>query len=372
MKIVSKLLACSLGLFAAMPLHAATNAISDIVGFFKVTLIPGPNSVSPPMQPLASFRGVINNITGVPGSNVTFAGNPNFTVNQFSPVTVSGFKRNQYVLMVRETSSTNAGDWWKIESNTADTVTVDVMGEDLSATIVPGTRFEIRKMTSIADMFGDSSNSVFFPSPSLAPSTNGDIVRFYNGTAFSAQQIILTSSGTGTATNYRVGAGNWTNGAQLTIEPDDGVIFFRRLDKPTTNFTSLGQAPERPTTHYINEGGYVFSSPFPGPAPWGASGLSNAVGLAGGTSLAPSTSRDVIRAINGTAFGAQQVLWYTGVATAGIPAPPSFIIGASLADNVVTNQLTPGRSYVYIRKVGAGGLVWRQSAHYTNTAFYPP
>src|ERR1041384_1912731 len=153
MKIVSKLLACSVGFFAATQLHAVTNVLSDPVGFFKVPIATNANWLSAPMQPLATYRGTVLSVSG---TNITFAGTPNFTVNQFNRVTNGALRLIQYMVIVRNDLHKNStiptgvatnditGDWWKIiETPDSATIAVDPAFNTMSTTLEAGDTLEI-------------------------------------------------------------------------------------------------------------------------------------------------------------------------------------------------------------------------------------
>jgi uncharacterized protein (TIGR02597 family) len=346
MRTAVKLLACSVGLLPLASAQAAPNVVSDPVGFYKVTINEGANFISAPLHKVHAYRGVVASVSG---NTITFNGNPNFTANQFAPVT-SPAPRNQFIAIVRNSSGSNTGDWWTIQSNTGNSITVDPGADTMSSATPAGTQIEIRKLTSFKDLFGSGADYVLIKSADNLPSpATEDVIRFVNGTSFGAQVIYSSLSD-----SYRIGSQNWGDGSTLTIEPDEPILVFRKAGAGPTNIVSLGQVQVKPLTHYFQEGANTFSSVFPVNANWVSSGLA-AAGMVGSTDLLPNANtEDIIRKVNGTSFDTPIIL-YTVDGTfrrSGANADPA-------------NNAKAAAGYIFFRKSGAGPLVWRQTVPFT-------
>ena len=140
--------------FPSAGVHAAANAVSEVMGIHKIVLSSGANFISVPFHHKADFRGVLQSATS---SSATLAGSTGWTANQFGPQ--NGIA--QYILVVTKDVSASPGvegDWWHITGNTSDTVTVDPHSDDLSTHLSAGDTLEVRHLTSMKDLFGSRSS----------------------------------------------------------------------------------------------------------------------------------------------------------------------------------------------------------------------
>src|ERR1051325_2232174 len=356
MRIATSLLACSFGIFAAAQLQAQTNVVSDPVGFYKVTLTAGAGKfIQAPLHKIQSYRGIVS---GTSGNIVNLNGNPSFTANAFNKATIPGGSAQfyQYILIVRNDASATPGiegDWWFIESNTTTNITLNPSHGAVS-TIGAGDQIEVRKLTSIADLFG-------YPTSILNPDSTGDqaketadVIRFVNGTSFGAAVSFYTGGPTGYLYS---GDSSGSGGSAITIGPDQTIIVFRKAGGGNTNITSLGQVHIKRLTHYLVAGGNSIGNPFPVNAPLGPSGLEQSGWQTDTTGNQSKDETDVIRVVNGTSFGAAISLQATNVT--GFTTN-TWYDGSTLSGDI---PLTPGAGYIMFRKTGS--LTWRQNVPFT-------
>jgi uncharacterized protein (TIGR02597 family) len=372
MNTVAKL-ALSLGAIgfalAGATAQAQTNVISDPVGFYKIPLNPGANFVSAPLHPIQTYRGSIASISG---STINFSGSPSFVPNAFAPVTngLAGVF-NQYIAIVRSTTkgevltnnlfvppvvTTNSyvGDWWVITANSTTNITVNPGSDVLASHLNVGDQIEIRKLTSIRDLFGFGATCVLNKDSDGLPSqATEDVVRYVVGTGFT-KEIVYYDGSLGGGEGYLVDGDGPFTGETVTIEPDEPLMVFRRVGSSATNITVLGQVQTRPLTHYFQPGANSFSAIYPANVPLAASGLKESKGFVPDADGLPSTSEDdVIRRVVGTGFTTEITL-YAGDTS---PQAPVWLVNGNTDD---TFPLVPGAGYMYFVKPGSGGRVWRQ------------
>ncbi len=383
MRTVAKSFAVACGLIlAGTALHAQTNVVSDPVGFYKISIVPGGNVISAPMQPIQAYRGLAGARTA---NSVTFSTAASFAVNQFAPVTVAtgtgNVQFNQYILVLRQTAKgitftntsfvnpanpviTNnfSGDWWPIASNGTNSVTVTVGADDLTTHMNAGDSLEIRKLTSLKDLLGAGSSYV------LAKSADGnadpsvtDVIRTLSGTSFQHSIVYYEEGSDLPNAGYLInGSYPGVDGSTITFEPDESLVVFRKIG--STNAVSLGQVQTTPLTHYLSPGANVLGSPFPANQLLLSAGIENAQGFkADVNGSADPADGDVVRSIAGVSF-IDTFSKFAGENTT--PFPSQWFVNGGSTDETTYNIL-PTKSYVYFVKAGSGGRVWRQPLPYT-------
>lgn len=119
-------------------------AVTEPVGALAVDCPNGSDTIlSLPFHKSAVYQGVVDSVSG---SNITFQGSPGFTVDEY----VSGIPHFALVF-----SGALEGLVLPITSNTSDTVTVDVGGEDISV-IVSDDDIRIIPFTTLENLIGNS------------------------------------------------------------------------------------------------------------------------------------------------------------------------------------------------------------------------
>jgi uncharacterized protein (TIGR02597 family) len=341
------------GLFTIASVQAQSNVVSDPVGFYKVPINPGANFISAPLHKVHAYRGTVS---GVSGNVVTLNGNPNFTVNQFGPA--DGF--SQYVLIVRNDNSANPGiqgDWWNVTANAAGTVTLDP-AQGSVATIGASDQIEIRKKTSLQDLFGHLSTLILNKdSDGAGNASQEDVIRSVSGTSFGLEIFYHDGTLTAGQQGYIVDGNGPFDGSTITVDPDEPLMVFRKTGSTSTNVVSLGQVHSKKLTHYFGAGANTFANAFPANAPLGSTGL-NAVAAQDSDGAANQNQEDVIRSVVGTSF-AQEIFLHDGSLTA---TPPIWIVDGNPDD---TAPLTAGNGYIYFVKTATGGRTWRQNVPFT-------
>ncbi|MEK7675638.1 MAG: CARDB domain-containing protein, partial [Verrucomicrobiota bacterium] len=193
--------------------------VTDPAGYYGVTLNAGPNAVSVPLHNFATARGLVDSVSG---NIVTVTGSPGWSANAFAPQ--NGF--NQYILLVRKDASASPGiegDWWTIASNTGNTLTLSAGTDVLSSLLGSGDQIEIRRLTSLKDVFGTGTTLILNKdsngNAAAGDSSQADVIRFISGTSFG--QPIFYHDGTILAAGYYVEGGNVgpLDGSTITVLP---------------------------------------------------------------------------------------------------------------------------------------------------------
>ncbi|MBL9114285.1 MAG: TIGR02597 family protein [Verrucomicrobiaceae bacterium] len=187
------------------------------VGFVSVTIPANSDAaIGAPLSRADEFVGVVESIS----SNViTLAGTPNFTVNQF--VYASGTQPKTYFLRVD--SDTKEGMILKVESNTANSVTVTIpAGESLAGILTNAV---------------DNTGSAVSISPYWTPSTL--VTGVLAGTQILRYPTNVAGTNLATSSTYTFNGTNWlqgvTNVNDLTFNPGEG--FTLRNNSTTTQQT---------------------------------------------------------------------------------------------------------------------------------------
>lgn len=379
MRNASVSLMCVIGILAGVQhTQAQSNVLSDPVGFYKIQINSSPstsvgNLIAAPLHKVHRSRGLVSSITS---SNViNLNGNPNFTVNEFAPKSVAAASFGQYIALCRRDASvpgggptSSEGDWWVIASNTANSLTVLTGSEDISTLLANGDQIEVRRLSSVVDLFGDPATSwLNKDSNGSASTTAEDVIRYVVGTGFGRVVLLHDGTFTGGTNRYLVNGSIALDPTVITFEPDEPVLLQRRANSPTTNVVSLGQVQTTKLSHYLLPAAgnaQTFINAFPANAPLNTSGLNDAAGLAGGSAWqmdsnasANQANEDVIRLIGG-ATGlsfTDSYLLHDGTFTGGIP---------TWLRNGATNNafpLNPGKGYIVLLKTGTGARKWRQN-----------
>jgi uncharacterized protein (TIGR02597 family) len=315
-----------------------------------------PQFISTPLHAIHAYRGLATNVTS---NTVTFLGSPGFTPGAFAPHNFGGGAGvfPQYLLIVRRDAdkATNdpanlTGDWWLITSNSTDSVTLNPAQGDPSALLGAGDQLEIRRLTSLKDLFGGAAEALNHSTNGTASTADEDVIRTLVGISF-AKTIFYINDGPGGFSNQWIVAGVGAgDGAQVTFEPDEALLLYRKASSPPTNIAWLGQVQNRRLTHYLAEGASTAASPFPANAPLATSNLKEAGWISSTNYFANPADEDVLRPVIGTSFGS-----------------PIFHISNMVyntwAQGANTNPvLTPAGGYIFYIKSGSGGRIWRQNA----------
>lgn len=334
-------------LLASGPLRAASSDISDVAGIHKITLLAGPNFFSAPLHRARSFQGVIDTVaTG----SITLSDNPGWTANQFGPS--DGF--SQYAAILRKDASAtpgNVGDWWPVAGNTADTLSLNTGGEDLTAILAGGDEIELRRLVSLKDLFGSGASlRLNTDSDGSASAQDEDVIYFVNGTSFSSE--IFYHNGAIVDEGFYVDGNGPLDGSTITLAPDEPIMLFRKTGSPALNLLSAGHVQAFPLTHYLQPGPNPVATGFPLDVPIGTSGLVQAGWKADVDGSASVQDEDLLYTVQGTSF-ADEVFLHDGSL-----APPGWYANGS-ADEYF--PLDSAQGFVIFVQNSAG-LRWRQPA----------
>jgi hypothetical protein len=349
---------------ASMYYHVVTGpnreVISDLVGFSSLTLTAGANAISAPIHKIATALG---SIASVSGNTVTLAYNYNWTANVFAPV--GGYA--QYILIVRKDGSASPGiqgDWWTIASNTGNTVTLNPGADNIGSYLAAGDAVEIRKLTSIQDLFGYGGNVILNKDSTGAYGPSGDysgtdIIRLISGTSF-GNPIWYFSGRQGIAEGYFIGATTGPlDGSTITVLPGQAIMVYRKTGSSSLNILVNGQVQVTPLTQYLKPGPNAIGSLFDVSAPIATSNLKESgwnLDTTGAASRNDYSNSDLFRLVTGTSFG--NPVWYYNGSNG---APVGWYFG-SATNNYI---LQPGKAYMFFVKPAANVIRWRQAVPYT-------
>jgi len=338
--------------------HAQSlTAVSSTAGLHKITLTAGANFISTPLHPQSTYAGGIVSSTA---NSVTFAGNPGFSVNQFAFQSAIA----QYILIVANDASSPGtgvtGDWWHITANTANSVTVSNGSDNLATHLAQGDRLEVRRLTSVKDIFGSGATLVtgFNKDNDEDPITSQeDVIRLVQGTTFAG--TIYYHDGSSVDEGWYLGGNLIGNGdgSLITFNPGQPFVFFRKVGSANLQVALTGQVQGARLTRYLSTGANAVGSVFPVNAPVGTSNLKESGWVSDNDEDPISAQEDVGRSVVGTTFSttfyhhdgsSTDAGWYAG--------------------GVLNNAFPfePGKGAILFRKTTAGALVWRQAPPFVN------
>lgn len=327
-------------------------AATPIAGLHKLSLSPGANFVSTPLQPKASFSGTVASSTA---NTVTLAGNPGFTANQFA--FQSGIA--QYILIVvKDVSAPGVGvtgDWWHVTANASGTVTVNNGSDNLATVLAAGDQVEVRRLTSIKDLFGSGAGLVagFNKDNDEDPiASQEDVIRLVQGTSFAG--TIYYHDGSSVDEGWYLGGALIGNGdgSLITFNPGQPFVFFRKPGSGALQVALKGMVQSTRLTHYLAAGANAVGSVFPINAPIGSSNLKEAGWLSDNDEDPITAQEDVGRTVIGTSFGT------TFYHHDGSSVDAGWYAGGVLNDAF---PFEPGKGVILFRKTSAGSLTWRQN-----------
>jgi uncharacterized protein (TIGR02597 family) len=340
----------ALRLAVAMAAVPSISQAGNVVGVHKVTLVAGRNFISTPLHSNTQFTGAV---AGVSGDTVTFAANPAWNANQFAPV--SG--RPQYIVIVTSDASGSPGvegDWWRVTENTGQSITVENHGNNLSSHLAAGDTLELRRLTSLRDLFGSGQGCVLNKDANgEVLTTEEDVVTVVQGTSFVRDIFYHDGSlaGLGFPEGYYDSAGNHAgDGSTLTLNPGQPVLLQRKVGSAPKTIAFTGMVHQGRFTQYLVAGPNAIGPVFPVPAPIGASQLKESGFLSDLNGEVLTTEESVAYLMNGSFFGTQ-LFHYAGPA-----ADPGWYLDGE-PNNAA--PIEPTRAYTVFHK-GPGLLVWRQ------------
>jgi uncharacterized protein (TIGR02597 family) len=329
---------------------------AELNGVSRLTLNPGANFISAPLQRKPAFVGKVSAVTA---SSITFAGFPNWSANQFGPVTVGATSIPQFAVIVRSDAAATPGiqgDWWLATSNTAGTVTVQASGTDLATLVAVGSELEVRPLTSIKDLFGaDNSAGIIADTNFDFLSTEEDVIRVVSGTSFT-DEFVYHSDANPADTGWYFNGEFAGNGSTLRIAPSRPLMYFRRAGSTPLTLGVAGAVQTRRLTTYLQAGANAVGTVFPVNAPITTCNLFESGWNADLNFDVLTAEEDIGRVVNGTSFG-QDIFYYSGPDEAN-----GWYVGGNLT---TTFSFEPQRGYMLFRKTGAPVLAWRQSVPFT-------
>jgi uncharacterized protein (TIGR02597 family) len=329
---------------------------AELNGVSRLTLNPGANFISAPLQRKPAFVGKVSAVTA---SSITFAGFPNWSANQFGPVTVGATSIPQFAVIVRSDAAATPGiqgDWWLATSNTAGTVTVQASGTDLTTLVAVGSELEIRPLTSIKDLFGaDNSAGIIADTDFDFLTTQEDVIRVVSGTSFTDEFVYHTDSDPA-ATGWYFNGEFAGNGSSLRITPNRPLMYFRKTGSAPLTLGVAGAVQTRRLTTYLQAGANAVGTVFPVNAPITTCNLFESGWNADLNFDVLTAEEDIGRVVNGTSFG-QDIFYYSG---------PDEATGWYVGGNLTTTfSFEAQRGYMLFRKTGAPVLAWRQAVPFT-------
>lgn len=309
------------------------------------TLVAGPNFLSSPFHQAPSFRGTVGSVAQ---ASISVLGNPGWAADGFGPR--DGF--SQYILVLRTDGSSNPGnqgDWWWITGNSDSILLVDSRGDDLSNLLGAGDEIEVRRLNSLADLFGTGPSLFLTMDSDGSPDPSGeDVIYFVSGTSFYRE--VFYHDGSLVPAGYYVDGNGPFDGSTLTLNPDEPIMLFRKLGTPHTPLVFSGAPQITRLTHYLKPGPNAVATGFAMDAPIGSSGLLEAGWRFDADGSASSLDEDILYTVHGTSF-MDEVFYHDGSLV------PAGWYANGAADG--TFPLPAGRGFV-IFVSNPTGLRWRQ------------
>ena len=180
--------------------------------------------VSPSFGRPPVWRGLL---TAVSGNVLTIAGTPGWTVNHYAPVTE--------IYYVRLMTGTLAGHYFVVATNTANTVTVDNAGLDLSV-ITAGNQAELAPFWTLGTFYPASYANVSFV-PSASPLARQTEILFYDPAGTGVNRSPTETYYFYNAAWRKVGASVATSYNTKVLLPD---TYFLHRNKVTATTLTVG------------------------------------------------------------------------------------------------------------------------------------
>lgn len=328
---------------------AALPDSGDVVGVHRLSLASGPNFVSLPLHGAAAFRGVVQSVSA---SGMTVSVDPVWAADSFGPR--DGF--TQYIVLVRTDASESPGiqgDWWPVQSNGADNLTVGTRGEDLSTLLAAGDEVEVRRLTSLKDLFGSGATLKLNPDLDFdVLTTQEDVIRFIQGVSFSGE--VFYHQGTPSETGYYfngslLGTGD---GSTITLMPGEPILVWRKAGSNPLAMLLSGSVLKTRFTHYLGPGPNAVGAVYPVPSPLALANLHESGWVSDENFDVLTSEEDIIRAVNGTSFG-EEVFHHAG------PVDAAYGWYAS-GEFTEVYSFQPTRGYIFFVS-GSSTLRWRQN-----------
>lgn len=288
-------------------------------------------------------------MASVTGDSLTVSGNPGWTADQFGPQD----ELYQYIALLRKSTGTGAnheGDWWFVQENTANTLVLQNRSENLTGIVQAGDHVEVRRLTSIKDLFGTGTTVLLnkdfngFASPA-----EEDLIRFITGTGFSTD--IFYHDGSLAAAGYYANGEGPFEGSTLTLLPDQAFMFYRKPGSANLHVRVLGQVQVTRLTHYFQPGANPVGTGFADPAPLETCGLRESAWVTDSNGFGSSIEEDLVRTVTGTGFD-KEIFYHNGA----LAAPGWYVNG----EENNSFPFEPGRGYFVFIK-GPGPSAWRQA-----------
>ena len=344
------ILITTLGLITCIGYNAAaTDVVTDPVGFITLTAVGG----GTPTAPKYTFQGL--GMTQVPaalGSITSFATNDltvgtTLVAGAYAPV--AGGPNPAYFVEV--TDGANPGLLDDITGNTATDI---YTANSDAANITGATKFKVYPHWTIGTVFGPQNQAGLLGGGSSAAA---DEVRVFNPLAQTSATYYYKTTGLG-GTGWRSGGSSSINQTNAVLYIEQGIVIARKTSGDVTN-KLVGAVKLTNTISVIVSGGtatapkYTYAANvYPAGIPLGTSGLytgNPATGLGGGGS---SASADEVRIFNpATQTSTTYFFKTTGLGGTGWRSGGSSSIDQSAA------QIPLGVTTVIARKV-TGTFSW--------------
>jgi uncharacterized protein (TIGR02597 family) len=349
MKLKTTIPSIAAALLAAAPIASAQNATTDPVGFVTTTIPAGTGSskttvfVSAPLYDTASVNGSATGaLTGVSSNSLT---------NSAAGWTSGELSQASGPFFVQITSGNGSGTMLLIQSNTADTLTINSTyspAADLTTLgIASGDSYRISPADTIESLFGTPADGV----QGGTAQTSADTVQLVvNG---SASTYFYKTDATPAARWTKVAFGN-PDATNEPVLPNFGIQYSRLAATPLT-LTATGSVPVSARQAAIkNSGATLLSNYWPTDTTLAALGLQNIPGWLSG---ANQNSADIVLTRSLT-NGSSKTFFYNGTTWKQV----GFGVPAS-SDN---EPIPVGTSVRIFRKGSASGQsVIAQSAPYS-------
>ena len=242
----------------AFVLQAQTTSYSDPVGYVTTTIAASTSAGVAKITPLSPVMQEAPNVTGLTTGGISAVTSNTITV------TSAGWSANALATSqayLQLTSGTQNGLILRIVSNTADTVTLETLGLDLTSTgIASSDGFGLVVGETLLTMFGTGSAS-----PIANVVLGGTSTQF--GSRAIDYVVALDATRSLRTFYFDTGANQWRRAGSSSdqgntpIPPFSGVIYNRLANSPIS-LAQTGVVPSRPIKYIVPASGSVFLGRF--------------------------------------------------------------------------------------------------------------
>jgi uncharacterized protein (TIGR02597 family) len=220
---------------AAVPAIAQTTAVSPPAGFVSLPLLANSDTrISTPLTRPPVFTGAVTTPLPGAGSTVTVSGSPGWAANQFGPA--GGIPTHYAIFGPAAAAYAAEGKFFSISGNGANTLVLDLSGDDISS-VPANAQVQVIPFWTLGTLFPASDAGVSF----IASAS-----QFARQTEILLPNSAAPGTDTAVAATYYFTAGSWKKFGDGTVNHDNDILW------PAESFTVRNKATG---TTLVNLGG---------------------------------------------------------------------------------------------------------------------